>query len=514
MNVLVYSHVPLWVEFHAESVEFCLRHLQQGDNVFLLSCDGSLTSCPANPFHNLENCGRCRRQTQWTIKRILNDQVVDIRLPTNSSTLNLPQFSSLDNLYEYIVDNVPFGELVISQLVNDNRDCCFPLSEYQERVHELLSSAIHLYSFTQDVIKENHIDLVYVWNGRRCSDGPVSYAALNLGIQLITHICARKPKHFIQSQLPKIHALDFQKEDLKNTISNKLSIEDHKLVEKQAYTFYQSLRYGTASFLGSANFSSKFSQSTQIDPLSTEKPTLVIFTSSFWEYYGMSDWKGGTYHNHYDGLEQILSDRRIIERWNCVVRWHPNLSTAGFYERERISNIIKNYSDNVAHYPPSSNVNSYSLIECSDVVITFGSTIGIEASFMGKPSILLGRSVYEDLNACYVPNTHSELIELLSSVPQPKYNQVLYASYYAYYLMNETSAEMEFVSYRHKGFSSYFVNKVRLMEPFLWIRLAAFNYAKSNAFLSMLIDFYKFCIKLPSILFHSYSRRRILKNQN
>ena len=93
MNVLVYSHVPLWVEFHAESVEFCLRHLQQGDNVFLLSCDGSLTSCPANPFHNLENCGRCRRQTQWTIKRILNDQVVDIRLPTNSSTLNLPQFS-------------------------------------------------------------------------------------------------------------------------------------------------------------------------------------------------------------------------------------------------------------------------------------------------------------------------------------------------------------------------------------------------------------------------------------
>ena len=69
--------------------------------------------------------------------------------------------------------------------------------------------------------------------------------------------------------------------------------------------------------------------------------------------------------------------------------------------------------------------------------------------------------------------------------------------------MNETSAEMEFVSYRHKGSSSYFVNKVRLMEPFLWIRLAAFNYAKSNAFLSMLIDFYKFCIKLRSILFHS-----------
>ena len=25
---------------------------------------------------------------------------------------------------------------------------------------------------------------------------------------------------------------------------------------------------------------------------------------------------------------------------------------------------------------------------------------------------LAGRSVYEDLNACYVPNTHSELIEL------------------------------------------------------------------------------------------------------
>ena len=63
--------------------------------------------------------------------------------------------------------------------------------------------------------------------GTAVAQRTVSYAAL-LGIQLITHICARKPKH-LQSQLPKIHALDFQKEDLKNTISNKLSIEDHKL---------------------------------------------------------------------------------------------------------------------------------------------------------------------------------------------------------------------------------------------------------------------------------------------
>jgi len=60
-------------------------------------------------------------------------------------------------------------------------------------------------------------------------------------------------------------------------------------------------------------------------------------------------------------------------------------------------------------------VDSYDIVSAADVVLTFGSTIGIEAAYYGKPSILLGRAVYEDLGSCYVPSSHDELMKLLSS---------------------------------------------------------------------------------------------------
>lgn len=479
MNILVYSHMSLWIDFHAETIEICLRHLKAGDKVFLLSCDGSLASCPANPYHKLESCKKCKRQTQWSTNRILNNQVVDIRLPFNISVTATPCFSSLDDLFEYSLYGVPFGELVVSQLVDDNQDCFFPLSEYQDRVHDLLSSAIHLYTFAQNTIVENHIDLVYVWNGRRCSDGPVSYAALNLGVELITHCQARQPKNILQTSSPKVHDMAFLKKDLNKTISDSVLLEDPMLLEQTANSYYNSLRYGSNIYLGGANFSRNFSKTKPKNLPPSVKPKLVIFTSSFWEYYGMSDWKGGTYDSHYDGLEQILRDRSITDHWNCIIRWHPNLANSGFYEREKVNSIMNLYSSVSYHYPPSSDVNSYALIELSSAVVTFGSTIGIEASYYGKPSILLGRSVYEDLDACYTPKTHSDLVELLANVPEPRHNQKLYATYYAYYLSNENSFQMENVSYRDNSLSKYFVNNRRLMQPRSCIRLVIFNALKS-----------------------------------
>ena len=39
MNVLVYSHTPLWEEQHAQTIEICLKHLKLNDNAIILSCD-------------------------------------------------------------------------------------------------------------------------------------------------------------------------------------------------------------------------------------------------------------------------------------------------------------------------------------------------------------------------------------------------------------------------------------------------------------------------------------------
>jgi len=39
--------------------------------------------------------------------------------------------------------------------------------------------------------------------------------------------------------------------------------------------------------------------------------------------------------------------------------------------------------------------------------------MGVEAAYWGKPSILVGRCVYERLGSVYMPTTHEEVVELV-----------------------------------------------------------------------------------------------------
>ena len=61
-------------------------------------------------------------------------------------------------------------------------------------------------------------------------------------------------------------------------------------------------------------------------------------------------------------------------------------------------------------------------MDACEKVISFGSTMGIESVYWGKPSILAGRSIYEDLGGCYIPNDHEELIDLINDQLNPLSN--------------------------------------------------------------------------------------------
>ena len=420
MNVLIYSHVALWTIHHAEAVELCLRHLDLGDTVYLLSCDGALTSCPANPFHDTAKCHACKAQTNWTLGKVLKSRVIDVRLPEQHVINQAPSFRSINELARYSEHDIPFGELVVSQLVGDLRDSFFPIDEHRERVAALLSSAKHLYQFATDLIAGNNIAKAYIWNGRRCSDGPVSFAARDCGIAFETFISARKPSHYMTLPAPRVHDLNVNKTLLANVVKDAEERHADEYIIKEAAVFFQQQRFGTGDYPGFIDFTTKFADPPEHRLNTAQKPVLAIFPSSYWEYYGMDDYRGGVYENHYDGLERILTDRDIVAKWDCHIRWHPNLATCGPYERERISTVIARTKKDCHHYEPESSLDSYALIEQSAAVVTFGSTIGIEASYYQKPSILVGRALYEDLDACYRPNSHEELKSVLARIPLPK----------------------------------------------------------------------------------------------
>ena len=110
------------------------------------------------------------------------------------------------------------------------------------------------------------------------------------------------------------------------------------------------------------------------------------------------------------------------------LRMHPNLS--GLYNKFR-SECEALENDKFKVILPESPVSSYDLMFAADTVVSFASTIGIEAVFWDKPSVLLGSCFFQYLDVAYQPTTHEEAMALLTQKlePKDKVGALMYAGY-------------------------------------------------------------------------------------
>jgi hypothetical protein len=195
-----------------------------------------------------------------------------------------------------------------------------------------------------------------------------------------------------------------------------------------------------------------------------EKRILAIFTSSDWEYAELelatNSSIGSEFANQYTSLTKILKDEFIKENFEIVVRWHPNHRISGLFEKQAISSVIDGSSE-VTHFRYTDSVDSYQLVEMSDIVLVFNSTIGIEAAYLEKPTIMLGNSNYAGLGSVYRPENMRELRNLLTGElgPLPNYGAILYGAY-----MKNRGTPLQTLSYK---VNSYFIYDQRIQNtPF------------------------------------------------
>ena len=102
--------------------------------------------------------------------------------------------------------------------------------------------------------------------------------------------------------------------------------------------------------------------------------------------------------NFLDLLDKIVNEKKILKFNDIIIKWHPNHIQSSVNEMHRIKNFIKK-NNHIKHYSYHENISIYDLMNISDNVITFGSTTGVEYSYMkSKKVILIGPSYYEDLS--------------------------------------------------------------------------------------------------------------------
>lgn len=98
---------------------------------------------------------------------------------------------------------------------------------------------------------------------------------------------------------------------------------------------------------------------------------------------------------------------------------HPNLAGVTHDFINTIRDLHQEYP-NIYVVTPESSVDSYTLMEHAQKVISFGSTTGLEAAFRKIPVILLGKGIYYYSNVAYIPENKDGIENLLISELKPK----------------------------------------------------------------------------------------------
>jgi Capsule polysaccharide biosynthesis protein len=412
-RVLIYSPLALW-RFHiATDVEIAQRYLDDGHEVYWVACRTELPICQANPDNLKSICMACERRSveglEWlwgerlhvmSLDNLTDDERVVIREIDEAICRDTAMLS------EYEMDGSDIGLAVLSSLISQISEPEPDLNQYADVISMHLQAALTVHFSIKRYITDILPDEIILFNGRFSSNRPALRAAQKSSARVVTHERAFTQGRYLIVEDDYPHALELAKHSISNHWNG--SRHDLNIRKDIAARWFRSQREGKD--MGWFSFVARQKPGTVPSDLDTGKVNIAIFVSSEDEYYVLKGWQNVIYKNENDGICQLIDSFKRDKRYHFYIRIHPNMAGVDNSQTRGLLSF-RDKSDSVTVIDAGSPVDTYALIEASDIVLTFGSTVGIEAAYMGKPSMVLGRAFYEDLGGVMRLESHDEVIE-------------------------------------------------------------------------------------------------------
>tara|TARA_X000000950_G_scaffold286958_1_gene397463 strand:- start:7494 stop:8999 length:1506 start_codon:yes stop_codon:yes gene_type:complete len=485
MNILIHFNSHLWEDHLSQMIELGLIHKNKKDKIFITFCEGSLLACPANYYNKQNICKKCINQQKYTINNFFNN-VTLIKLNLSDKNFKIKEnIKSVEKFKKLKYRELPIGKLTISTIVTQKADIFLKFSEIKHEAYNIAENSIKIYEFTKEIIKKHKINIAYSWNGRRTSDGPILYAAKKNNIKFFAYTNGGRVTNFKIQPTLGVHNLKYSRNLIKKIYKKN---KNNKKFYKIANYFFSYMRYGGKKIYGREIYSQLFDNKKILIP--KNKKVLTIFTSSYWEFFSLHDKEWETI-DQFRILDKILNDKELNKKYNIIIRWHPNQRFSGKGERKAIDQLIRK-NKKIIHFDYNSSINSYKLLENSDVILSFGSTIGIEATYYNKPSICFGSAFFDQTGGVYIAKSYFSLRKkLLSQLkPLPKIN----ALKFAYHEMEH--GNIDYKNLKIDKFNRYFYNSKRIKKhniiSYLWEILKNFySINQNNIMFKFLFYLYK-----------------------
>lgn len=419
---------------HLETAGELALQLQSEGHEVVFSCLGE--NLPWSDWHlpafaRWLGCSLDKREKRFV--QLLTEHKISVVSPdhiANARMQELEQWAqsfqgNIDTLKHYHFEDAALGMGVASSLISFYGNSHYNPSQNYNRAHKCLLSAAIVFERAKMLIKQISPDFVISFNGRFATTKPIMIAAQNAGIPFLRH---ERGATFDRYEIfsDAIHNYAY----IRSRISEAWDQADPITREELGHMFFRRRREGDG--IGWYSYTADQQRGT-IPPRVAGKRRIVYFSSSDDEYAAVTDvFTPGPWPDQLTAVHAMLEAVSTQSDVELIIRIHPHLAKKSSFERAQWLSLAQP-AIHLIH--PEEKIDSYALLDSADIVISYGSTIGIEAAYWKKPSILIGPCSYAGSPAVVEPKTVGDIRLLIQpGYAPPTPNQAHCLPYGHYYL--------------------------------------------------------------------------------
>lgn len=190
------------------------------------------------------------------------------------------------------------------------------------------------------------------------------------------------------------------------------------------------------------------------DPNTADERVYAMFTHLLWDA-AIEDRMSRAFDDHNQWVVRTIEEFRDRSD-RLIVKTHPAEEIRG--TKQSVSDVLdaefETLPNNVEVLPPTTDINTYELVDLVDIVLIFSSTVGLESSYMRKPVITVGDSHYTGKGFTNDVDTVAKYVESLDSDPSAlrlSDDEHRLALRYAYNYFIERPIDIDGINAPHTG---------------------------------------------------------------
>lgn len=427
MKTLYYSTCSFATPQMGVLINAVKNEIQSGNEVFFSYCSQAQHSCFRNENANGAICKLCSfTYNNIILKQLSGATIIPVHGKSNSKPKTL-EYSSIDELKLLSYKDIKIGMSILSYYFSVTRNIDFEITPTLKKYFDsLISCLVDFVDNITNIINDVNPDKVVIYNGRYYENRVLYDYAKTQNINFYSYDVVggfNEPYYPVRFDECLPHGISFFANKANEVWKMASELEKYEL----AKSFFEKRRNGDVCC--DKSYTSGQIQG-KLPSLVSSKKNIVIFNSSSDELAAIGgEWDEGLiFDNQYEAIKYILNN--ISPDYHVYLRIHPNLK--GINQPHHLDLYkLEDVSKQITIISPEEDISSYALLDIAGCIVVFGSTMGVEACYWQKPSILVGHSLYEKLDVCYKPQSKEELINMINSdlCPKPKEEALKYSFY-------------------------------------------------------------------------------------